>query len=60
MRRDVVAHNKGVMEDTFMAPFVIEPQNIEQGISNVEASPSSFCGSLFDIENIIISFRDAF
>ena len=26
-----------------------EPQNIEQGISNVEVSPSYFCGSLFDI-----------
>jgi hypothetical protein len=25
---------------------MLEPQNIEQGISNVEGNPSSFCGSL--------------
>jgi hypothetical protein len=25
--------------------------NIEQGISNVEVKPSSFCGSLFDIRH---------
>jgi hypothetical protein len=28
-----------------------EPQNVEQGISNVEVNTSSFCGSLFDIRH---------
>ena len=35
--------------DTSGIQNILKPQNIEQGISNVEVTPSSFCGSLFDI-----------
>ena len=35
-------------EDSFyLSSSLFEPQNIEQGISNIEVSTSSFCGSLF-------------
>ena len=30
-----------------MSCRLFEPQNIEQGISNIEVTPSTFCGSLF-------------
>jgi len=33
-----------------------KPQNIEQGISNLEGIPSSFCGSVFFIQYSIYTF----
>jgi hypothetical protein len=30
---------------------MLEPQNVEQGMLNVEGFTSNFCGSLFDIRH---------
>jgi len=35
-----------------------EPQNVEQGISNVEVNTSHFCGSLFALPAMPLKFQD--
>jgi hypothetical protein len=62
IRKTVLASHSGICkkpsplgEDVHMPKRQGKPQNAEQGISNLEGIPSSFCGSMFAIRYSIYS-----